>query len=73
MEVQAVFILIAIIGTGAAVLIVDRLRSKRRKRTNPQVHRPHSPSYGHSEANRLQNGGTIGPGKLGGGADFGPS
>jgi hypothetical protein len=51
-----------------------RLRSSRRKqmlRESLQTHRPHSGVGMSEEGKRLQNGGTIGPGAFGGGADFG--
>jgi hypothetical protein len=51
-----------------------RLRSSRKKRMlreSLQTHRPHSGVGMSEEGKRLQNGGTIGPGALGGGADFG--
>jgi len=67
--------LVTFASLGVAVLIFDFRRKAKRspKRTSTQVDQPHSSIERTADEKTLQNGGTIGPGALGGGADFCPS
>jgi hypothetical protein len=74
MDIVIILGFAALICLAIGAIFVDLRRKAIRppKHTSNQKHKPHASIDATADAKRLQNGGTTGPGALGGGADFGP-